>query len=413
MPAPHPPSKSYLLVISDSDLEDSDNESQKVACVIERQESFHTSETARASDSPSEQSYDDLPPQVARESNVKKSKRKKKKKGKRNKQTVERVDEERKDTLPKHVHFSTISTREFPRSLGYDVVPGDGGWPLGLSLDTYIDVPNVLTVDMYEIEKQQRLQALWKEVFPADDHSNLPEYLETRQWDYRRKVRNPLFGMIHEKERMAILLNKETGTEESKHPNADKKKHHPQHQHATRSQPLPFCEHFNEIFTQVQVHHVRNELEQIRFERTKEGSAGCTCRKLQVYIPPQGAGKKAAHRRLKIHRVKEELQKRNRLPEQQCTREELELLLHDIVNEEPCCGPDCFCTRNGIVCQADTCACWLSSHQADKKKELNSQPTVAEIQKRCGNKYGIYTVDFDSINAYREKFLCRPIKSYD
>lgn len=58
---------------------------------------------------------------------------------------------------------------------------------------------------------------------------------------------------------------------------------------------------------------------------------------------------------MNVQKVKEELRKRNALPSPQGSREDLEQLLLEIVQQEPCCGPECECTINGIECQDDAC----------------------------------------------------------
>lgn len=385
------------------------------------------------------------------------------------------------------VSFGFVSVRSFDRCLGGTVVPCDGGWPLGMDDRAYTE--DTISVTDYETSKQERLlnrlqsirQHLSKEAsssptfsskkesaFIAHDPSliatppDLP--LETRQWDYKHKVKNPLFSSLSEHERMDLLLKassvtsgtdryhsssppKSTSpdslTTSRKHVRHSPRGHHHQTNSTdvgptfvapsrTRSRSGSFAEQYNEVFTQVEVHHCRNELEQIRNFRTMEGSTGCSCRKLQVYLLPPNAGKKAHHRRMKLHKIKEELRKRHLLPPegQQHSREELELLLHDTVEGEPCCRADsCTCARNGIECQADSCTCWYTSHQTKQTQHdehtnhstttaggnnnhhnnhsssITSIITLDEIKARCGNSLGMSTVDMDKIDAFRRNYL--------
>lgn len=148
---------------------------------------------------------------------------------------------------------------------------------------------------------------------------------------------------------------------------------------------------------------MRHELEELRNQRTKSGATGCNCRKLSVYLPPKdgSGGKRAQHRRMKPSKLTQELKKRG-IYDPSASREELEILLHDAVENEPCCrGDDCFCIRNGIDCQSDACSCWHNSHVNAK----GNFPSIEEIKNRCGNPLGHYTVDLDKINAFREKVL--------
>lgn len=92
--------------------------------------------------------------------------------------------------------------------------------------------------------------------------------------------------------------------------------------------------------------------------------------------------------------------------ESRAKREELEQLLYDTVEEQGCCaGNDCPCARSGIGCQSDTCSCWHMSHTTHKKDHgasgaENVSPEDAEV--RCGNRNGIYVVDFEKIAKHRD-----------
>ena len=181
------------------------------------------------------------------------------------------------------------------------------------------------------------------------------------------------------------------------------------HSHRTRSGSFAENkEHYNDTYTQIDVHHVRNELEQLRNSRTMDGSVGCTCRKLHVYLLPPNAGKKAHHKRMKLPKVKQELIKRHKLPENSdsMSRDELELLLHDLVEQEPCCtSNDCPCARSEIECQSDTCSCWYASHLTKQQQHDSGSTTVSEIASRCGNPNGMYAVDLERIDAFRRNYL--------
>ena len=394
------------------------------------------------------------------------------------------------------IRFGDVSIRNHERCLGVDAVPLDGGWPLGLgsfissskeddnaNANSNTSSCTTLSIDEYETAKHERLAQRWKKwhgqvMQPAvikdqddadkkepsqqDQDESVPSVLETRQWDYKQGVKNPLFSLLIEKQRMALLLGEKSLDElfEEKYEknHNKKKKQQPQQEkkkattNTTSSPPskknkknhklsssssssschvttrrsrsgsqnnMQNQERYNDEFSKFEVHHVRNELETLRNFRTQREAHGCTCRKLDVYIPPPNAGKKAAHRRLNVNKVKEELRKRHALPERNCTREELELLLHDLVAQEPCCRDEnCPCVKNGIGCQSDTCQCWLASHQHKSSSSSSSSSshgvdeiTPSVIESRCGNKFGMYTVDLQGISMYRKNYLtyCRPV----
>jgi hypothetical protein len=132
------------------------------------------------------------------------------------------------------------------------------------------------------------------------------------------------------------------------------------------------------------------------------------------------------NKRMKLQKLKDELMKRNLLPSptddgvnsnndnNTMTREEMEQLLHDTVEKEPCClyTDTCFCARNGIGCQADVCTCWHSSHQNSSsttgRKKSSTAITVQDIQQRCGNPVGgMYVVDDQKIDTFRNDYLNR------
>jgi hypothetical protein len=355
----------------------------------------------------------------------------------------------------RRVNFGSVSVLEFGRCLGTDTVPSDGGWPLGMTMSTITDngssdvelisTEEALSIDDYETEKQARLHARLKglelESVDGGVETDPAEWLETRQRDYKYKSKNKLFRMMTETERMVLLLadssdvpdgdgvgsTMATPLQEMMYTRArsgsmDKKsqtrsrsgsieKKPPQAQ-VSRTRSASFAEQYNDTYTQVEVHHVRNELETLRNSRSKEGNTGCTCRKLDVYLlPPGGGGKKAHSRRMNERKVKEELRKRHLLPQESKTREELEILLHDTVEKEPCCLDDCACVRDGIECQADTCKCWYTSHQSEKGKKHDDIPSIEKINSRCGNRFGIYTVDPVKIDDFRSSYICVEIKS--
>jgi hypothetical protein len=527
MPGPPPPSKSYSIKIIDSsdeedDDDDDDDHHEEEEVKADNYDSVNNTRGERSFISPMivkdstmdiNNAKDDhdgtgtgtsiITPTETKKKRKKKTKKKKKRSAnsKTAATTTTREVEMQEPEKKKCVTFDVITVHSFERALGTGVVPCDGGWPLGLGKEIFpVDsnhhhhqVVESCDIETYESAKQERLRIRAKQkgipllapdvpfcttcnVMDDDDATTIP-VLETRQWDYKHKARNPLFHLIQEEQRMNVLLMSSTPEEttdvssSSHHVNAggmvapnkhrdsasnkgstDKKRqqntktkhgsnnnnnnghpqsghhshhglHHTGHHINTRSSSNNHSkrersgsvsnpqEHYNDAFTQVEVHRVRNELEELRFHRSGEGHVGCTCRKLDVYLlPPDGGGKKAHHRRMNVKRVKDELRKRHLLPDVPKTREELELLLHTAVEKEPCCsGQDCPCARNGIECQADVCSCWHDSHQSKEvgasTSSKNETDAVDTIVARCGNVHGMYVVDFPKIQAYRDRVL--------
>lgn len=462
MPPPPPPSKSYLLVIEDSSSEDEDERDYRIhrrespfsntnpalesrpvttdpgsrrrPIVITDEDDYDDEElvntSTEADDGDDEESSsrkdddDDSPVSTQK----KLSKNQKKKRARRRKKKKSKACNTTDPT--RRISFSTVSFRTYPRAFSEVSVPADGGWPLGLALEPLHEgAPADVSLEEFEAEKQQRLKERWEILLQSKNvdakmleqmtkrpDTGEPLALETRQWDYLNKMKNPLFGLLSEEQRQTIFLESSSDDAESQFPAKGRARsnsvtdssntgssNHPKHRRG-RSTSFSHTEHFNETYNQVYVHHVRNELEQLRIERTKSGATGCNCRKLTVYIPPKdGGGKKAQHRRLKPAKLTSELKKRN-LYDESASREELERILHDAIEKEPCCSSeDCFCHRNGIDCQADACSCWHDSHVHSKSG--GGYLSIKSIRERCGNPHGTTTVDADAIDSYRERVL--------
>lgn len=458
MPGPPPPSASYLLDINtDSEASDDDDEAH------------HDEEKQQQQDEDSNKPAfpDSSSPSSNKQQNDSPSKKKKKKRKRRKK----------KKSTKKQVSFGGVSVREYERCLGVNGVPLDGGWPLGISPTVVKEYQAASSIDEFEQRRQEELRERYAQVMNQyttesstcgsasdDDKTASPlkeksppdeyTYLETRQYDYRKRLheitqstKNPLFGPLQEEDRMRLLVRNDStsslgeqdddsisttaSSSSSSMPNSPFRRNrtrsnsmgnsndnsHTSNRRMATRRTRANSEQFiySEQYTSTQVMHVRNELEQVRIHRTLEGSTGCTCRKLDVYLPPPdgGGGKKAQHRRMKPQKVIEELRKRGKLPSNnKHSRAELEQLLHDVVEQEPCCwGEDCSCRRNGIGCQADACSCWLESHQRkghNNKSLQDDDPTVKDIRERCGN--NMYAVDLDGIHDFRLQF-CQVIET--
>ena len=436
-------------------------------------------------------------------------------------------------TTRHHVTFSCVTIHTFARCFGRDVVPTHGGWPLGMEYycqchddnnnNVHDDHDNddtdsahdhgdssgnhnndntnngLYSIDEYETEKRERLQQRHQKLVVApsnppldspnnqkskgpkktnrsnfDHNRTVPDLvLETRQWDYKNRQKNPLFGILHESDRMNLLqssasnshsTSSSTVSSSSSPPpdttvNETTNRHHPSssgrrtnhHNHQQQQQQQQYGDrpsasndnhHHTNIYTSTYVNSIRNALEQLRIDRST--GIGCQCRKLQVPIlstssssTTNTSNKKGHHpKRLKLQKLKDELTKRQLVWSEEQSREEMEQILHDAVEQEPCClyTDTCFCARNGIGCQADVCSCWhrrhhlnstgsssgssSSSSSGPNKSQKGSSssattttttaPTIQEIQERCGNPVGgMYVVDDHHIDTFRNDYLQR------
>lgn len=374
------------------------------------------------------------------------SKNKKKRRRRRhrgNKQTGVTNDNNNKK---KNVSFGTVQIRRFERTLGGDGVPADGGWPLGLgSIIRDGDDETPIPVPEYDSRAQQELRERWRALFPSESEQPPPAILETRQWDYKKdrnakgnSIRNPLFGSLSEDQRNNLLVHGKAIFSKISPLSSNKKKNAGTHHgrpransmdqnagragsasimtrsttsggngainHASIGRPRSQSIDINAgPFDPIYVRHVRKELEDLRYARSKNDE-GCSCRKLHINPKKMSASK-----------LREELRKRHALPSNggttmssstnvmtTTTRLELENLLRRLVEEEPCCSSqnDCPCVKYGLGCQADACSCW--NHRGDETPK-----TVMEIKERCRNKFGMYVVDFEYIGRYRKSMLCQ------
>lgn len=280
-------------------------------------------------------------------------------------------------------------------------------------------------------EEKTELEALLKEPI------NIPEgTLESRPYDYRKKDiisakkdgavsevedelaalykgRNPLFASLKESERKQVLVR-----------DAEPHTHDSAGGGGARKRASSDADHHRNPYDSTELQHVRHDLEAIRIRRSEDTNFGCSCRKLHVFLPgggnSGGGKKKGSHRRMTERKVREEL--RRRKLKGGGSREELERRLHDAVEQEPCCwGNDCPCAKSGIGCQADTCSCWHASHNDTGASSSSSQKKssagddggsrrvvkekVDMIQQQCGNRNGMYVVNFEKIRMHREQYV--------
>ena len=142
-------------------------------------------------------------------------------------------------------------------------------------------------------QKQSKLRERWNDLDPKTkkELEGMPslkadspvgqQVFETRQWDFKR-IKNPLFGSLSEQNRMKLLLAASSNKNGEDFDNSisslslSSQNHSPDKRRSARLRSNSFAEHYNETYTQVDVHHVRNELEQLRNYRSMEGGAGCT-----------------------------------------------------------------------------------------------------------------------------------------
>jgi len=85
----------------------------------------------------------------------------------------------------------------------------------------------------------------------------------------------------------------------------------------------------------------------------------------------------------------------------------MEIDLGNAIAKEGCCvTDDCECMKNGIGCQADSCSCWYPQHQSNNSHiPVTELPTPEIIKSTCGNKHGMYVVEYHNIQNHRREVL--------
>jgi len=314
------------------------------------------------------------------------------------------------NTPKQNVTFGTVAVHSFSRQLGQSVITADGGWPLGLGESISMEE---FPIDDFHQGRQLILRDRWIKV--TGDQEIPTEPLETRPFDYKKNLRNPLFQPLDEDQRISLLTSTKLPSIINTTGNSRPRSNSDVGNKSRRSKSLASAGTTGP-YSSTEILQVRHELEDIRVSRTTD--IGCSCRKLVVYIPPKMTdgttssivGKKAAHRRMNERKLKDEVRRRG-MWKSGLSREQLEGILHSAIEGETCCSSadTCPCIKNELSCQADICQCWHTSHQTKEYKDEGV--SVTSIKERCGNKFGMYVVDAEAISEFRKIWLCQFIDS--
>mmetsp|Transcript_5549 Transcript_5549/g.21860 ORF Transcript_5549/g.21860 Transcript_5549/m.21860 type:complete len:951 (-) Transcript_5549:129-2981(-) len=241
------------------------------------------------------------------------SKRKSKKLKKKRAQARKKAEArgERASAPSRRVNFGTCMVCEFDVECSPDTVPATGEYPLGLgSVEVARREVDVAQVDE---ERQHRLQhrftQLPKKQKAVLGKSNPP--LESRQWDFRLGVDNPLFPRLSEAERKQRI-------DECGAADAD------QDVSATDS---------------------ASDLDQIRRSRRK---VGCSCAWLRFKdLRSQSVKQLRGHLQdLGLNNVTSGLDKDHILDH-----------IIEYYDNNGCCGENCPCFLEGIPCHVEVCSC--------------------------------------------------------
>ncbi|RLN61864.1 hypothetical protein BBJ29_004226 [Phytophthora kernoviae] len=260
----------------------------------------------------------------------------------------------------KHIMWGDVTAREFARFPGGGgAVPYDGTWALGLGR-RLADVELGSVIEVEEL-REQELQERAKKLSRAKRRD--VRVGETRQFDYRRGVDNPLFARLSENQRKQVFDMEKQKQEDnaidlqlSSSPEGRKA----WRKYSTGStSSLEAVEELQVAdaalttpdFGCVSIEQL-DEFAKIRDSR--DGACGCSCGDLV---------KKVA--KMNVKKLRTFLQERNvPLPGQGKT--DLMALAKQIARDQKNCqsaDSDCECARNGVPCHSDACEgcagdCW-------------------------------------------------------
>mmetsp|Transcript_33610 Transcript_33610/g.77543 ORF Transcript_33610/g.77543 Transcript_33610/m.77543 type:complete len:467 (-) Transcript_33610:101-1501(-) len=322
------------------------------------------------------------------------------------------------------ISFSTVDMYEFPHTMSEAVVPGDGSYPLGLENRRHVR-QGTTDLDTFERRRHVELVKRWLDVGCQKDGTNKNSLLEvskenivveTRQFDYKRGERNPMFRSRSESQRIVLLkdaVDPNHHHKESPSSSASgKKNYHHRYQtrrdHKNRKCTLSVSEVNNiqdasspaALLLDLQSTAVRIQRDLVRL-REQRAAVGCSCHKAK-HLSKQ-------LNRYSEKRLREELKKRGLLHEGKnggrTEKTKMVERLRNAVELEPCCGRDCPCVQSGVDCHSEACSCWraISRQCGSRAKRYTRQ----ECQKTCGN--NLYFYDHDEVSNYRKNLIAQTV----
>ena len=265
------------------------------------------------------------------------------------------------------ITFGSVEEIYFKRHIGYDAVPTSGCYPLGFSMHADDTCPRtIVSVDEHVSRKQAELllkaqslpiaqRALISMTSKCDKEDAVLQ-LETRQFDYKSKVKNPLFEANDEVSRINLL-----GFNDGK---------------ATVA-PEDSANIVREL---------NNEVIAIRSSRSHNG---CTCKPLKID-------------KLSVAKMKSEILSHcngsiSKDDIEKLSKAELTTKLRDVINLcTLCVSNNCECVQLGVQCNDQTCVCLAKGYNAGRS--------------HCDNPNGKYIFSADLVNEYRRKFSTQNAK---
>lgn len=291
----------------------------------------------------------------------------------------------------KRVSYGEIEVHEMGRCLGWEVVPSDGGYPLGLTNEcVHSYTQPIETKEEWmcaraeegprSVDRATRYSEAQRKVLllPAlDDHYSSKE-LE------QEKVQ-------HEKTILCTAKNPKCSKKASAKIQAKEAKSN-------------VAAHYHNAGIEHDCDFLGKELELLRASR---GDVGCHCHKLKTlssFDPEKNYCGKQINKLISDRKLRDELRKRHLLTPEEAScsissririEQKVQMMarLQDAINKERSCETeDCTCAVNGIECHADVCQCCRSM-------------TPSKASECCGNDHGVLTVDIEAIRAHQKEMV--------
>ncbi|KAG7388450.1 hypothetical protein PHYPSEUDO_012511 [Phytophthora pseudosyringae] len=270
----------------------------------------------------------------------------------------------------KHIMWGDVQAREFARFPGGGgAVPYDGTWALGLGKKLAdVELGSVLEVEQL---REQALQERAKKLSKSKRRD--VRVGETRQFDYRRGVDNPLFSRLSEGERKKVFTLEKRAQEEGAieiqlSTSPDLRKSWRKYSTGSTSS-VEAAEELQVAdaalttpdFGCVSIEQL-DEFAKIRDSR--DGACGCSCGDLV---------KKVA--KMNVKKLRAFLQEHN-VPLPGPGKTELMAAAKKVARAQKNCASadsDCECARNGVPCHSDACeGCAGDCHNPFQRYEYRS-----------------------------------------
>jgi hypothetical protein len=279
-------------------------------------------------------------------------------------------------SVKKHVVWGEVRAREFSRFPGGgSAVPYDGSWALGLGSPVAdVQLGSVLEVEELRLSE---LEARAKDLTKSQ-RAKVRDG-ETRQFDYKSGVRNPLFGRLSERERRKLFSESELRhlhemEEQVAHRKRSMSSEAPSSGSASPIVGPSTAEPLEADFACVASEQL-NEFVVIRDSR--DDACGCSCGELVKKVTKMNVKKLQAflsERRVKISRAQ--------------SKAELLAQAKAIAMREQNCltAENCECARNGVGCHANVCVGCAGD---------------------CHNPHAQYAYDKDRVLQYRKQMIAQ------